>query len=60
MEEEIIDELREISSHGTGEDDIKKAWNAALDFAAKRLNTLALDDNSIKHAVIIIEDSKAI
>jgi hypothetical protein len=60
MQEDIIERLWENSSHGTEEKDIKSAWNAALDFAAKRLDTLELDDNSIKHAVLILEDSKAI
>jgi len=40
-------------------DSAKEAWNAALDTAAVRLNKLALDDNSIKHCINIINDCKS-
>lgn len=39
-------------------DNAEEIWNAALDLAAYRLNRLALDDNSIKHAVNIINECK--
>lgn len=43
-------------------DDDKKlafAFNYALDIASSRLNKLALNDNSIRHAVNILNDCKA-
>lgn len=40
-------------------DSARDAWDAALKTAASRLNRLAMDDNTIRHSINIINDCKS-
>ncbi len=37
---------------------MEESWNAALDLAEARVHMLALDDNTIKSAMLVIRDCK--
>jgi hypothetical protein len=45
-----------IDLYNYPEEAMEMAWNGALELAAARVNMLALDDNSIKTAVSVIND----
>ena len=56
--EDIIWKLFEDADHGTSQETVEKIWNSALELAAKEVNKIGLDHNTVVCAVDVINRNR--